>query len=71
MLKILPCGVNWLYPEDQVRSSELSVPMHVYLGAKDEVQILGVDGSNLRNKHFAVCKRTDVISVSDYKDLFH
>ena len=43
--------------------------MHVYLGMKDEVQILGIDGFDVQNKHFAIRKRTSVILVFDYKDL--
>ena len=52
-----------------MRGPELSVPMHEYLETKDEVQIFDVDGSDVRNKYFAVRKRTSDISVSDNKDL--
>ena len=43
--------------------------MHVYLGTKYKVEVFDVDSSDVRNKHFAVCKRTTVISVSGNKDL--
>ena len=52
-----------------MRGPELSVLMHVYLRTEDEVQILGVDGSDVRNKHFAVCKRASVALVSNNKNL--
>ena len=52
-----------------MRCSELSVPMHEYLGTKYKVQVFDVDGSDVRNKHFAICKRTSAISVSGNKDL--
>ena len=52
-----------------MRCSELSVPMHEYLGTKYKVEVFDVDSSDVRNKHFAVCKRTTVISVSGNKDL--
>ena len=48
----------------------MSVPMHVYLGTEDEVSILGVDGSEVLNKHFAVCKRTSDALVSNNKKLY-
>ena len=50
--------------------SELSVPVHEYLGPEYKVQVSDVDGSDVWNEHFAVCKRTIVISVSGNKDLF-
>ena len=52
-----------------MRCSELSVPMHKYLGTKYKVQVSNVDSSDVWNKHFAICKRTTVISVSGNKDL--
>ena len=52
-----------------MRGPELSVPMHVYLGTEDEVQILGVDGSDILNKHFAVCKKASAALVSNNKNL--
>ena len=65
----LPGGINWLNPEDQISSPELSVPVHVYLRTKDEVQILDMDGSDVRNEYFAVCKRVSITLISDNKDL--
>ena len=47
----------------------MSVPVHVYLGTEDEVQVLGVDGSDVLNKHFAVCKKASVALVSKNKNL--
>ena len=51
-----------------MRGPELSIPVHEYLGTKDEVQVFYVDDSDVRNEHFAVCKRTSVISISDNED---
>ena len=65
----MPSGVNWLYAEDQVRGPELSVLMHVYLGTEDEVQVLSMDGSDVLNKYFAVCKKASVALVSKNKNL--
>ena len=48
---------------------ELSVLVHEYLGMKDEVQVFHMDGSDVQNEHFAVCKGTSVISISDDEDL--
>ena len=52
-----------------MRCSELSVPMHEYLRMMYKVQVSDVDSSDVWNKHFAVYKRTTVISVSGNKDL--
>ena len=52
-----------------MRCSELSVPMHEYLGTKYKVQVSNVDSFDVWNKRFAVYKRTIVISVSGNKDL--
>ena len=53
-----------------MRGPELSVPMHVYLGTEDEVEIFGVDGSEILHKHFAVCKRTSDALVSNNKNFY-
>ena len=52
-----------------MRGPELSVLVHVYLGREDEVQIVGVDGSDVLNKHFDVCKKASVALVSKNKNL--
>ena len=52
-----------------MRCPELSVPVHEYLEMEDKVQVFYVDCSDVRNEHFAVCKRTNVISISDNENL--
>ena len=52
-----------------MRGPKLSVPVHVYLGTEDEVQVLGVDGSDVLNKHFTVYKKASVALVSKNKNL--
>jgi len=56
--KRLPSRINRFNPENQMSCSELSVPMHEYLGPKDKIQVPDVHCPNVRDKHFTLCKRT-------------
>ena len=53
----LPSGVHQIYAEDEVRCTELPVPVHKNFGLEHKVQIPNVNRSDVLGKHRTVCSK--------------
>ena len=62
----LPCKVDGFDSEDQVGRSKLPVLMNEYLRSEYKVQIPDMDYPDVRNEHFAVCKKKNKIYIYIY-----
>ena len=53
----LPSGVHRIYAKDEVRCTELPVPVPKNFGPKHKVQVSNVNRSDVLGKHRTVCNK--------------